>query len=101
MGTESEALRWKQWIDRWIKLTLVAQESQSQPTTPLTSPSATHKPPPLAESIASTTGTPQMAPSSTSTTLGTGIRKAILTPEQLQYQLINMIKAREMLYYLQ
>ena len=67
MGTESEALRWKQWIDRWIKIS--APEAS---TPPIPSSVSSSK-------IDSTAATSQQ-------------RKALLTTEQLRYQLINMVK---------
>ena len=67
MGTESEALRWKQWIDRWIKI-----------ASPETSPS-------IASSASS---------SKIDSTSSTSQRKSLLTTEQLRYQLINMVKVR-------
>lgn len=66
MGTESEALRWKQWIDRWIKI--------SAPET--------------AQSIASSTSSSKIDPNAS----GVGQRKSLLSTEQLRYQLINMVK---------
>lgn len=70
MGTESEALRWKQWIDRWIKVAAVPK-ADSNISTPVLSM--------LKSPITTESGT-------------SGPRKSLLTPEQLQYQLINMIK---------
>jgi hypothetical protein len=67
MGTESEALRWKQWIDRWIKIS--APES-STPSIP---------------SSVSSSKIDATSPASQQ-------RKALLTTEQLRYQLINMVK---------
>lgn len=66
MGTETEALRWKQWIDRWVKI--------SSPET------GTNTAPSLANS------------SSSGKVDSSSARKSLLTPEQLQYQLINMVK---------
>lgn len=68
MGTESEALRWKQWIDRWIKI--------SAPDT--------------AQAVTSSTSSSKIDINSTSN-IG-GQRKHLLTTEQLRYQLINMVK---------
>lgn len=73
MGTETEALRWKQWIDRWIKIS---------------SPES------------STNTTPSLANSSSSGKVdSSSARKSLLTPEQLQYQLINMVKVGSSLMY--
>ena len=72
MGTESEALRWKQWIDRWIKI--------SAPT----------------NSIPSSTSSSKIDPNSSS---GPGQRKSLLTTEQLRYQLINMVRVLKLTYY--
>lgn len=72
MGTESEALRWKQWIDRWIKI--------SAPET--------------ITSIASSTSSSKI---DSNANTNSGQRKTLLTTEQLRYQLINMVKVRLML----
>lgn len=69
MGTESEALRWKQWIDRWIKI------SAPEISTPS-----------IASSVSS---------SKIDSTSNAGHRKSLLTTEQLRYQLINMVKVKE------
>ena len=68
MGTESEALRWKQWIDRWIKIS--APDSST---------------PSIAFSVSSSKIDASLSSSS-------GQRKSLLTTEQLRYQLINMVK---------
>ena len=65
MGTESEALRWKQWIDRWIKLSS----------------------PEVGSTINSSASSSKI-----DTTVASGHRKSLLTTEQLRYQLINMVK---------
>jgi hypothetical protein len=71
MGTESEALRWKQWIDRWIKIS--SPEAPQSAATP-------------SNSSASVTN------STTKIDLNPPSRKSFLTTEQLRYQLINMVK---------
>lgn len=70
MGTESEALRWKQWIDRWIKI------------------SAPETVQPISSSVSS------VKIDSNSNTSGQQLRKSLLTTEQLRYQLVNMVKVK-------
>jgi len=65
MGTESEALRWKQWIDRWIKISS----------------------PEMGPTINSSASSSKIEATSAS-----GQRKSLLTTEQLRYQLIHMVK---------
>ena len=65
MGTESEALRWKQWIDRWIKISS----------------------PEVGSTINSSASSSKI-----DVTAASGHRKSLLTTEQLRYQLINMVK---------
>jgi len=76
MGTENEALRWKQWIDRLGKVAAVTKSDSSIATFALNVP----KSPIVLDSA------------------NVGARKSLLTPEQLQYQLVNMIKVRTVLY---
>lgn len=76
MGTESEALRWKQWIDRWCKISAPDVTTGSTPSAPA---------PVAMSSSVSSARLDGAQPAS---------RKSMLTPEQLQYQLINMIKVR-------
>jgi hypothetical protein len=69
MGTETEALRWKQWIDRWMKIT-------------------------APESVKEAASMTNSASSGKFDAAAASARKSQLSPEQLQYQLINMVKVQ-------
>ena len=74
MGTESEALRWKQWIDRWIKISSPEADQNFSSTN---------------STISSASSGPKTDPSG-----GQQPRKSLLTTEQLRYQLVNMVKVK-------
>ncbi len=72
MGTETEALRWKQWIDRWMKI--------SAPEAATTAVAAN------SNSLMNSASSGKIDAAAATA------RKSQLSPEQLQYQLINMVK---------